>query len=443
MLLVLGAGESGLGAALLAKAKGYNVFVSDKNTINYYYKKQLLAYNIPFEENKNSLTYIQNATEIIKSPGIAESNPTILFAKKRKIPIIDEIEFAFRHTKAMLIAVTGSNGKSTTVHLLHYLLNKLGKKSVLVGNVGNSFAKQLFKDPHYDYFIIELSSFQLEYIHKFKPHIATVLNISPDHLDRYQNDMVKYIHAKMSILKNMCAKNYFVFHKKEKYINKFLGHNKISTQIIKLQSTKKFLLYCEVEKKYITIKKNSIKLPGIHNYYNILIALKIVNLLNFSLSHIQKYLSTFYGLPHRLEWVGKLKNINIYNDAKATNIDAVFHAFMCFNQSIIWIAGGIDKGNNYMPLKKEVGKKVKALICLGKDNKNLIQNFQEYIPQIFQTTSMQRACKIAFSLAQNDDIILLSPACSSLDLYKNFEEKGDFFKKNILFFFKKNTNFSK
>ncbi len=435
LVIIFGAGESGVGAALLAQAKGYAVCVLDQYKIKSSLKASLQKFQIPFMEQQKEICLEKNIDFIVKSPGIPNDHPWIILAKKKYIKILDEIEFASYHISfhSKIIAITGSNGKSTTVHLLYHFLKKKKKKVALVGNVGKSFSRQLFENSDYDYFVVEISSFQLEYIHTFKPHIAAILNISPDHLDRYQYDLQKYIKAKWRIIQNMSPTDYFVYHKDEKNIDDIVKNHPSLTSISIASDPNYPFLYCHVEKKKIVLQNSHLQCFGLHYHKNVCLALTIINLLGIPLVDIQPHLSSFRGLPHRLEYVGHCHQVDIYNDAKATNVDAVYRAICSFDRPIVWIAGGIDKGNDYTVLLAMAAKKIRSLICLGKDNILLKQSFQEVIPYIFETTTMLVACQKAFTLAHRHDVILLSPACASFDLYKNFEAKGNDFKKNMLF----------
>lgn len=436
-LVVLGAGESGTGAALLAQAKGYQVFVSDKNIIANSYKQQLLDYKIEFEEGKHTWDKIKITDEVIKSPGIPNHTSIIQALQEISIPILDEIEFASRYTNALFIGITGSNGKSTTTHLAYHLLKTGGLNVGIAGNVGTSFARKVWSDNH-EYYVLELSSFQLEHIHNFKAHIACILNITPDHLDRYNNHLDSYIATKFNILRNMNKEGHFIFNQDDTNIREYLV--KQTTNLPQLypisltQSTHQGA-YVENNHLYFVGDNYNFQLPtqtlpllGKHNIYNTMAAISIASLLGLSSASILDGLRTFKGLPHRMEWIANIKEVNFYNDSKATNVESAAVALESFTNPIIWIAGGYDKGNDYNLLKPIVKNSVKALICLGKDNTSIYKAFKGFNIPIYETQVMQEAVSLAYTLAKPQDIVLLSPACASFDLFKNFEDRGHQFR---------------
>ncbi len=437
---IIGAGESGTGAALLAKTKGFSVFVSDAEKIAPHYKKALIAHDIPFEEGKHTLTTLCAANEIVKSPGIPDHIPLIKAVQNAGIPIIDEIELAARYTKALLIAITGSNGKTTTTELTYHLLKQAGIRVGMAGNIGKSFARQVIQDPHTHY-VIELSSFQLARMYNFKAHIAGILNITPDHMDRYHGQLAHYVNDKLRILQNMTTKDHFIYFQDDPILQKTLQKRTllpICHPISLTQPTcqgayvKNNHFYFECVEKSYNIPCPIMQLPGQHNQVNTMMAVYIASLLGITRPSIIDALKTFSGIPHRLEWVAKIRGINFYNDSKATNTAAAYMALSSFDRPIIWIAGGQDKGNDYTLLQPLVKKKVKALICLGKDNVKIRQGFSTLTDlPIYETQKMQKAVDIALQLGKPGDIVLFSPACASFDLFKNFEERGEYFKEIV------------
>ena len=423
-IVILGAGESGTGAALLAQAKGLEVFVSDAGGIATPYQEELVAHNIAFEERKHSHDKILSADEVVKSPGIPDSAPIIQVIQKAKIPIIAEIELASRYTQAFLIGITGTNGKTTTTYLTYHLLQKAGLNVDMAGNVGTSFARKVLENKH-DYYVLELSNFQLEGMHTCKLDIACLLNITPDHLDRYQGQLMPYIQAKFRILKNMTAREHCIYNRADPNIRTHMQQDTVlpcqhpvATQPCNVWATDALSL----------LAASNFKLQGDHNRLNALVSIKIARLLAVDEKKIQAGLATFPGVPHRIEWVTEIGKINFYNDSKATNVAATYAALMSFAQPIIWIAGGQDKGNDYTALQHLAKKRVKAMICFGKDNTKIRQAFQQVVAPIHETQQMEEVVAIALSLAKPKDVVLFSPACASFDLFKNFEERGDCFK---------------
>lgn len=424
-ITILGAGESGLGAALLAKYKNFKVFISDKNLIKIEYKKLLIKNNIEFEEQNHDLNKILQSDEIIKSPGIPNSSSLIKKIKSENKSVISDLDFAYRYIKSPIIAITGSNGKTTTTALLGHILSLSGKKVCVCGNIGISLCHEVLKN-NYDIYIVEVSSFQLEDIKEFKPDIAIITNISGDHLDRYDYDINKYADTKLKILNNMNFKKHIIFPENEKHIEERISSYNIKKhRIILNYSNNAFELINEIPN--YKVYSNEIFLKGIHNYINIKLASKAAQLLDINIDKIKEAIKTFKGIEHRLEFVFEKNGIEFYNDSKATNIASVTAALKSFEKPIILIAGGEDKGNDYSLIKDLVNEKVKALICLGKENKNLKKAFQNKFK--FETMSMKDAVSHAYSLGDKGDIVLFSPGCSSFDLYKNFEERGNMFKK--------------
>lgn len=433
-LVVLGGGESGTGAALLAKQKGIDVFVSDIGIIQSDYKHLLKSYGIPFEEGRHTIAAIQRADEVIKSPGIPDKATIIQQLHAYHIPIIDEIAFAARYAKGKIIAVTGSNGKSTTAHLIYHLLHAAGYYVALAGNVGYSFAKCLTKGS-YDYYVLELSSFQLEGLKNLKPAIACLLNITPDHLDRYGYAIDAYAKAKLNILRNMTPLDHFIYNQTDPMTTAYLQTQKIVPQLhpIALSSScsSNNLFHFNVHGASFSISKQQMALPGRHNQYNALVAITAAALAGVSSTTIATALPKFYGLPHRLEWCGAPQGIDCYNDSKSTNVASTTAALLSFDQPIIWMAGGVDKGNDYSPLLPIVQERVKALICLGKDNSAIIKAFRPLGLPIQATDHLSSAIDMALSIGLPGEVLLLSPACASFDLFKNFEDRGNQFKAKI------------
>lgn len=444
-IVVLGAGESGVGAALLAKSKNFDIFVSDAATITPHFKTILEENQIAFEEGKHTESLILEANEIVKSPGIPDTAEIVVKAHEKQIPVISEIEFAARSTKAKLIAITGSNGKTTTTLLTYHLLKNAGLNVGLAGNVGESFAKKVI-DNHFEYYVLEVSSFQLDGCFLFKPYISAILNITPDHLDRYDNNFEKYADSKFRIIRSQNENDYFIYNADSEVIEKRMLKLKPNVQQLpislkadeNLRSMSKVSYYQEgkivLRMPYnrpvqLNLQETDLALKGKHNIFNSMVAAQIAQILGISPEKIREGLATFAGVPHRLEEVREVRGVRFINDSKATNVDSVLYALDSFpdEKNLIWIAGGVDKGNNYEELKNLVAAKVKHLIALGKDNKKIC-NFFKDIVEISETNEMSKAVKKAFKLAKKGDIVLLSPACASFDLFKNYEDRGNQFK---------------
>ncbi|GAB3526817.1 UDP-N-acetylmuramoyl-L-alanine--D-glutamate ligase [Pontibacter brevis] len=436
---ILGAGESGVGAALLAKAKGLEVFVSDMGEIKEKYKAKLATAAIPFEEGTHTLDQILNANEIIKSPGIPDKAAIIQEATKREIPVISEIEFAGRYTDAKFICITGTNGKTTTTLLTYHLLKNAGLNVGMAGNIGESLAEKVIENKH-DYYVLELSSFQLDNMYQFKAHIAVLTNITPDHLDRYEYSMDKYAASKLRIAQNMTEGDFFVYNADDENIAQALskatfagtavpftlegaGHGKV------FQEGENIKVEVEFYKGGIDTSKSS--LIGKHNQYNTMAAVAAAKLIQVPDETIEQALETFQNAEHRLQPVGVAKEVTYINDSKATNVEAVWYALEGIKQPIIWIAGGVDKGNDYSTLVELAREKVKVLVCLGKDNKKLQEAFGRVVPIVAETTSIEYAVRLSRSLAEPGDVVLLSPACASFDLFKNYEHRGQRFKEAV------------
>jgi len=434
-IAILGGGESGTGSAILAKKKGFSVFLSDSGNIKPKYKQLLINHNIDFEEGKHTFSKIIDSDEVIKSPGIPDKSEIIKEIKNKSIPLISEIEFAARFTGAYKICITGSNGKTTTTMLTYDLLKRAGFNVGLAGNVGNSFALQVAEND-FDYYVIELSSFQLDNMYKFKADIAILLNITPDHLDRYNYDINNYIDSKFRIIQNQDNKCFFIYCADDPIIMSRLQSIKsnpnlipfsINTTLVKGAYIKENQLIVNYNTLYtMTLKELSLK--GKHNIYNSMAAAITGNVLNIRKDTIRECLSEFQGVEHRLEPVLRIHGIEFINDSKATNVNSTWYALECMTTPVVWIAGGTDKGNDYSELIGLVKTKVKALVCLGVDNAKLKKAFAEYIPIIIETQSMKDAVKQAYQLARKGDTVLLSPACASFDLFENYEDRGRQFK---------------
>ena len=439
-IVIIGGGESGVGAAYLANKKGYEVFLSDYKKIEEKYRNILLKNEIDFEEGGHSLEKFYKANEIIKSPGISEESELILKIKSKKIPIVSEIEFAFRFTSSIIISVTGSNGKTTTSSLIYHILKKSGLNVGLAGNIGNSFSF-LIAENEFDYVVLELSSFQLDNINHFNSFISVLTNISPDHLERYDYNFENYVDSKFKIVSNHTKEHYFVFNSDDKKINSELKARKInSTKISFSTSDNESLNKACIKNQAINININNnnlmipienLSLQGNHNIQNSMAAATVAKILNISDNNIRESLGNFKSIEHRLEHVLTIQKVKYVNDSKATNVNAVYYALDSMKSSTVWIVGGVDKGNNYEELLPLVREKVKAIICIGIDNSKIIQSFSPFVEKIVECSKMSDAVKNAYRMADPKDTVLLSPACSSFDLYKNFEDRGTQFKNAV------------
>ena len=435
-IVILGAAESGVGAAILAQKQGFEVFVSDSGTIKPKYTQLLESYHIPFEEGKHTEALILKAKEIIKSPGIPERAAVVKAAREKGIAIISEIEFAGRYTSAKKICITGSNGKTTTSTLIHHMMKKAGLNVGLAGNVGQSLAMQVALND-YDYFVIELSSFQLDGMYTFKADIAILLNITPDHLDRYDYNFQNYINSKFRITQNLEEDNFFIFCSDDEITIRELERIVVSAQKLpfSILHDHKPGAYVEQNQMVInyrqadfTMSLDELALRGKHNIYNSMAAGIAARVLDIRKEIIRESLIDFQGVEHRLESVMKIHGIEFINDSKATNVNSAWYALESMNSDVIWIVGGQDKGNNYAELSSLVKQKVKAVVCLGVDNSKIINAFQGMVPVIVETHSMEEAVRQSYKLAKNGDSVLLSPACASFDLFDNYEDRGRQFK---------------
>lgn len=436
-VVILGGGESGVGAAILAKAKDFNVFLSDNDLISSKNKKTLQEYSIDFEEGHHDTETILSATEIVKSPGIPDDAPLIILANEKNIPVISEIEFALRHSNAKTIGITGTNGKTTTTLLIYHLLKENGLNVGLAGNVGYSLARQVAKEDK-DYYAIELSSFQLDGMTKSRFNTAILLNITPDHLNRYDNDFQKYVDSKFRITRNMRKEDHIIFNENDEVVKTYVSqlNSPATLQAITLQKSEKSIAYLEEKNlmfkdqdSYKRVPINNLPLIGKHNLVNIMAAVQVARNIGIEWDNILSALATFENAPHRLEYVGRIHEIDFYNDSKATNVDAVWYALESIDAPIILIIGGVDKGNDYTQIDELVSDKVKAIVALGIDNTKIESHFGSYLSEITSTDSVFSAIEIAFYKAKKGDVILLSPACASFDLFKNYEERGERFKK--------------
>jgi UDP-N-acetylmuramoylalanine--D-glutamate ligase len=438
-IVILGAGESGTGAALLAKAKGFDVFVSDQGQLKDKYKTELAQQGIAFEEGKHTEAAILNAQLIIKSPGIPEKAEIVKKIKEKGILMIDEIEFAARYTDGKIIAITGTNGKTTTTLLTYHLMKQAGFNVALGGNVGLSMARQVAEKKH-DWYVLELSSFQLDGIKKFNPEIAILLNITPDHLDRYEYNIQNYVDSKFQLIRNMGAHQHFIYYVDDPLLAAELSKRTIVPNQVKvsLKSDPNNLAHyngtemCFTLKGSFSILQSDTTLKGPHNLINTMAAVSAVHLAGAKMESIREGLKTFKNAPHRLESIATIKGVEFVNDSKATNVDSVVYALGSYDKPLVWIAGGVDKGNDYNIIKEAVKKKARALICLGKDNEKLKKAFGDVVPVIQETQSVPELVRMALAVAKSGDVVLLSPACASFDLFKNYEDRGDQFRKAVL-----------
>ena len=436
-LVILGGGESGTGAAVLGKQKGWEVFLSDKSSLKEVYKKELDAKGIRWEEGQHTESEILSADCIIKSPGIPHKVPIVQQAKAKGIEIISEIEFASRYTDAKIIAITGSNGKTTTTTLVYHLLKEAGLSVAVGGNIGYSFARLVAQEPK-EYYVLEISSFQLDDITSFHPHIALLLNITPDHLDRYNYEFQNYIDAKMRITEFQQAANYLIYDADDPVTVQEINKGQVRAQLLPFSLEKTFErgawsldeknMYVNVNQNIFEMSTKDLTIKGKHNLKNAMGATMVAKLLNVRNENIRNSLMTFQGVPHRLEFVREVEGVRYINDSKATYVNSVYYALDSMEEGLVWIVGGQDKGNDYTPLIPYVSKKVKAIVCLGLDNQKIIQTFQSIVPTIIETHSMEDAVQVGRGLSQEGDTVLLSPACASFDLFQSYEDRGNQFK---------------
>ena len=434
-IIILGAGESGIGCALLAQSRGYNVFVSDSNNIQESTRIQLTENNIEFEESSHNKAINMKPDFVVKSPGIPDSSQVIKSYIKNNINVISEIEFASRHTDSEIIAITGSNGKTTTTLLTHQILNDEGLNVTIGGNIGTSFSSLLISND-YNYLVLEVSSFQLDGIVEFKPHIAVITNLSPDHLDRYKN-YEDYIKSKFRIVMNQNSNDYLIYDGDDSTINSYINKNNIKSKLIPFSTERKIeegayynnqSINISINKKKLVMPTENFSIKGKHNIKNAMAAATVAHLLKIRKQTIRKSLEHFQSVEHRLENVLTINKVNYINDSKATNVNATYYALDTMEAPTIWIVGGIDKGNKYEDLFPLVHKKVKAIICLGKNNFKLVENFENIVEYIVETTSMEEAVSTAYKIAKPGYNVLLSPACASFDLFDDYKDRGRQFK---------------
>jgi len=437
-IIILGAGESGIGCALLAQSRGYNVFVSESNNIHESTRIQLIENNIEFEENSHSKAIKMKPDFVVKSPGIPDTSQIIKSYIKNNINVISEIEFASRYTDSEIIAITGSNGKTTTTLLTHQILSDQGLNVTIGGNIGTSFSSLLISSD-YNYLVLEVSSFQLDGIVEFKPHIAVITNLSPDHLDRYKN-YEDYIKSKFRIVMNQNSNDYLIYDGDDPTINSYINKNNIKSKLIPFSTERKIeegayynnqSINISINKKKLVMPTENFSIKGKHNIKNAMAAATVAHLLKIRKQTIRKSLEHFQSVEHRLENVLTINKVNYINDSKATNVNATYYALDTMEAPTIWIVGGIDKGNKYEDLFPLVHKKVKAIICLGKNNFKLIENFENIVEYIVETTSMEEAVSTAYKIAKPGYNVLLSPACASFDLFDDYKDRGRQFKASV------------
>jgi len=438
-VVVLGGGESGFGAAYLAKKKGLEVFLSDKGKIRDNYKELLIENDIEFEEENHNEARILSADWIVKSPGIPKKAEIIRKIQEKQIRISSEIEFASEFTNAKIIAITGSNGKTTTTSLIYHILKNDSFNVGLGGNIGKSFAKQVADDV-FDYYVLEVSSFQLDDIQNFRPYISLLLNLSPDHLDQYNYNYEEYAMAKFRIAENQENDNYFIYNRDDEMSMKLLEKLEIKAQKLPFSLKEEFSEGGFMKSDHIVVKLADtfempvaeLSLSGNHNVANSLAASIAGKILKISNESIRNSLMTFQAVPHRLEKFAKIDGVQYINDSKATNVNATYYALESMTRPTIWIVGGTDKGNDYTEIQDLVKKKVKAIVCLGLDNHKIIDFFKNKKELIYDTSSMEDCVNLCKSLAKSGDTVLLSPCCASFDLFKNYEDRGDQFKNEVL-----------
>lgn len=438
-LVVLGGGESGVGTAILGKKEGFEVFVSDKGMVKEEYRKVLEHFGIDWEEGQHTEEKILNADLVMKSPGIPDSAPLAVKLRDAGVPVISEIEFASRYTRATIIGITGSNGKTTTTMLTNHILKEAGLHVGMAGNIGDSYAKMVAEN-NFDYYVLEISSFQLDGIVDFRPHIAILTNITPDHLDRYDYRFENYIASKFRIAKNQTGEDYLIYDADDKVIVQWLQKNPVRSKLLPF-SLNKILdegAYLENDKIIIKTHNNTIEmttdalaLEGKHNVKNTMAATTAAKLVRIRKETIRRSIENFQGAEHRLEKVLKIHHVQYINDSKATNVNAAYYALDSMKTPTVWIVGGVDKGNDYRELMPLVREKVKAIICLGTDNSKIRDAFGNVVDLMVETFAMEEAVKVAYKIAERGDTVLLSPACASFDLFKNYEDRGNQFKAAI------------
>ncbi len=438
-IVVLGAAESGTGSAILARQQGFDVFVSDLGRIQDTYKEMLNSHQIPYEEGAHSYDQILDAVEVIKSPGIPDKAEVINKLIEKNIPVISEIEFACRYTKAKMICITGTNGKTTTTMLTHHILLKAGLRVGLAGNVGKSFALQV-AEQKYDYFVLELSSFQLDGMFRFKADIAILLNITPDHLDRYDYSLQKYVNSKFRIIQNQGKDDAFIYCADDEISAVEVLKRNPPMKLYPFSIKKEEGMAGHLKENQLTININNnpftmsifeLALQGKHNLYNSMAAGIAARIIDIRKDIVRESFSDFQNVEHRLEKVNTVHGIEFINDSKATNVNSAWYALESMDRPVIWIVGGQDKGNDYDMLRDLVKEKVKAIVCLGLDNKKIHKAFSDIVPDIIDTISASAAVKAAYKKGKKGDVVLLSPCCASFDLFKNYEDRGRQFKEAV------------
>ena len=439
-IVILGAGESGVGAALLAKQKGYNVFVSDASAIKPIYQSELEANHIPFESGTHDIERILEADEVMKSPGIPEKSELVKQIRAKGIPVISEIEFGYRYKgSSKIIAITGSNGKTTTTSLLYHICKVAGQDAAIVGNIGFSFARQIAQDPKTLY-VIEVSSFQLDDIHSFRPDIAILLNITEDHLDRYNYQFENYIKSKFRIIENQTEQDCFIYCIDDEVVVKHLELLTTHTNLLPFSMKQELKkggyikneqMMLKIQEERVTMSIYDFALKGKHNAYNTMAASIAASTLGIRKEKIREAVSNFHSLEHRMEFVATVKGVDFINDSKATNVNSTWYALESMQKPTILILGGVDKGNDYALVADLVKDKVKAIVCMGTDNAKLIEYFKDKVAQIIEVDSAKKAVNASFKLAEKGDVVLLSPACASFDLFKNYEDRGHQFKESV------------
>lgn len=438
-LVILGGGESGVGTAILGKKKGYEVFVSDKGKIKEKYKKVLEHFGIDWEEEKHTEAKILNADVVMKSPGIPDKVPLVKALVAEGIPVISEIEFASKYTDATIIGITGSNGKTTTTMLTNHILKEGGLNVGMAGNIGDSYAKMVAEE-NFDYYVLEISSFQLDGIETFKPHIAILTNITPDHLDRYEYKFENYITSKFRIAMNQTEEDHFIYDADDEVIAGWLAKHPVKSRLLPFSIQKEIEegaclknqeINITTQNNTITMQTDNLALEGKHNLKNTMAAATAAKLVRIRKETIRKSVENFQGAPHRLEKVLKIGHVQYINDSKATNVNATYFALDSMSTPTVWIVGGVDKGNDYKELMPLVREKVKAIICLGLDNEKIKDAFGNVVDLMVETFAMSEAIKVAYKIAERGDTVLLSPACASFDLFENYEDRGNQFKDAI------------
>jgi len=438
-IVILGCGESGVGAAMLAKQKGFDVFVSDGGKIADHYKQELLQYEVAFEEGSHTAALILNADEVIKSPGIPEKNEWVQALREKNVSIINEIEFASRYTQAKTICITGTNGKTTTTSLVYHLLKKAGLNVAVAGNIGISMCRMVATDS-YDYFVLEISSFQLDDMYQFKADIAVLCNITPDHLDRYNYDLQNYIASKFRISQNQTEDSLFIYCSDDELSVANLAMRKGNARLLPFSFFQKnvpgawiangelIVQLDENQSNQFTMYTSELVLKGRHNAYNSMAAAMLAQALDIRKDVIREGLTDFQNVEHRLEYVATIRGVDFINDSKATNVNSAWYALESMDKPTIWVVGGVDKGNDYEMLKELVKEKVRIIVCLGVDNTRIHEAFGRDVDMILNTGSAQEAVHVAAKLSKPGETVLLSPACASFDLFKNYEDRGRQFK---------------